>query len=99
MSGPNASARPDPARDHGGVDADHARPAGRPRQTPTWIGTAGNPVPRYVAFDAVNSGYAQPPTDVPAFINQRYPGVTYQTIFHSDGVYVFRRTANGDGPR
>ncbi|HSS89958.1 MAG TPA: DUF2079 domain-containing protein [Streptosporangiaceae bacterium] len=69
------------------------------RDSATWIGTAGNPVPRYVVFDAVNSGYAQPPTDVPAFINQRYPGVTYQTIFHSDGVYVFRRTANGEGPR
>ncbi len=68
------------------------------RDATFWIGTAGNPVPRYVAFDAVNSGYAHPPTDVPAFINQRYPGVTYQTIFHSDGVYVFRRTANGDGP-
>jgi hypothetical protein len=69
------------------------------RDSATWIGTAGNPVPRYVVFDAVNSGYAQPPTDVPAFINQRYPGVTYQTIFHSDGVYVFRGTPNGDGPR
>jgi uncharacterized membrane protein len=69
------------------------------RGSAIWIGTAGNPVPRYVVFDDVNSGYAQPPTDVPAFINQRYPGVTYQTIFHSDGVYVFRRTANGEGPR
>jgi uncharacterized membrane protein len=69
------------------------------RGSATWIGTAGNPVPRYVVFDDVNSGYAQPPTDVPGFINQRYPGVTYQTIFHSDGVYVFRRTANGEGPR
>jgi uncharacterized membrane protein len=69
------------------------------RGSATWIGTAGNPVPRYVVFDDVNSGYAQPPTDVPGFINQRYPGVTYQTIFHSDGVYVFRRTANGQGPR
>lgn len=69
------------------------------RGSATWIGTAGNPVPRYVVFDDVNSGYAQPPTDVPGFIDQRYPGVTYQTIFHSDGVYVFRRTANGQGPR
>ena len=69
------------------------------RDSATWIGTAGNPVPRYVVFDDVNSGYAQPPTDVPGFIDQRYPGVTYQTIFHSDGVYVFRRTANGQGPR
>jgi len=29
----------------------------------------------------------------------RYPGVTYQTTFKSDGVYVFIRTAGGDGPR
>ena len=65
------------------------------RDATYWIGTAGNPVPRYVAFDAHYSGYAHPPTDVPGFINQRYPGVAYQTIFHADGVYVFRRTAGG----
>ena len=43
------------------------------RDTTYWIGTAGNPVPRYIVFDADNSGYAQPPTDVPGFINGRYP--------------------------
>jgi uncharacterized membrane protein len=69
------------------------------RDTAYWIGTAGNPVPRYIVFDADNSGYAQPPTDVPGFINGRYPGVTYQLTFKSDGVYVFLRTASGDGPR
>jgi hypothetical protein len=65
------------------------------RDSATWIGTAGNPVPRYVVFDADNSDYAHPPADVPGFVNSRYPGVTYQTIFKADGVYVFRRTANG----
>jgi hypothetical protein len=30
------------------------------RDGATWIGTAGNPVPRYVAYDADNSGYAHP---------------------------------------
>jgi uncharacterized membrane protein len=65
------------------------------RDSATWIGTAGNPVPRYVAYDADNSGYAHPPADVPGFINSRYPGVTYQTIFKADGVYLFRRTGNG----
>jgi uncharacterized membrane protein len=65
------------------------------RDSATWIGTAGNPVPRYVVFDADNSGYAHPPADVPGFVNSRYPGVTYQTIFKADGVYLFRRTANG----
>ncbi|HXZ76169.1 MAG TPA: DUF2079 domain-containing protein [Streptosporangiaceae bacterium] len=65
------------------------------RDSATWIGTGGNPVPRYVAYDAGNSGYAHPPADVAAFINSRYPGVTYQTIFKADGVYLFRRTGNG----
>jgi uncharacterized membrane protein len=65
------------------------------RDSATWIGTAGNPVPRYVAYDSRHSGYAHPPADVPGFINSRYPGVTYQTIFKADGVYLFRRTANG----
>jgi hypothetical protein len=65
------------------------------RDGATWIGTAGNPVPRYVAYDADNSGYAHPPADVPGFINSRYPGVTYQTVFKADGVYLFRRIANG----
>jgi uncharacterized membrane protein len=69
------------------------------RDTTYWIGTAGNPVPRFIVFDAHNSGYAHPPADVPGFINGRYPGVTYQTTFKSDGVYVFIRTASGDGPR
>jgi uncharacterized membrane protein len=66
------------------------------RDTTFWIGTAGNPVPRYLAFDADNSGYEHPPADVPGFVNQIYPGVTYLTIFKADGVYLFRRSANGD---
>jgi uncharacterized membrane protein len=69
------------------------------RDTAYWIGTAGNPAPRYIVFDAHNSGYAQPPADVPGFINTRYPGVTYRLTYKSDGVYVFLRTAGGDGPR
>ena len=69
------------------------------RDTTYWIGTAGNPAPRYIVFDADNSGYAQPPTNVPGFINGRYPGVTYQMTYKSDGVYVFLRTAARDGRR
>jgi len=69
------------------------------RDRATWVGTAGNPVPRYIAFDAGNSGYAHPPADVPGFVNSRYPGVTYRTIFKADGVYLFRRIANGDETR
>jgi uncharacterized membrane protein len=69
------------------------------RDTAYWIGTARNPAPRYIVFDADNSGYAQPPANVPGFINGRYPGVTYQMTYKSDGVYVFLRTAGGDGRR
>ena len=69
------------------------------RDTAYWIGTAGNPAPRYIVFDADNSGYAQPPANVPGFINGRYPGVTYQMTYKSDGVYVFLRTTGRDGRR
>jgi hypothetical protein len=69
------------------------------RDNTYWIGTAGNPVPRFIVFDADNSGYAQPPTNVPGFINGRYPGVTYQMTYKSDGVYVFLRTAGREGRR
>jgi uncharacterized membrane protein len=69
------------------------------RDTAYWIGTAGNPAPRYIVFDAHNSGYAQPPADVPAFVNSRYPDVTYQLTYKSDGVYVFLRTAGRNRPR
>lgn len=65
------------------------------RDTTYWVGTAGDPAPRYITFDAADSGYSPPVTDVPAFVDQWYPGVTYQTIFKSHDVYVFRRT----GPR
>ncbi len=67
------------------------------RDATFWIGTAGNPVPRYIVFDAANSGYSQPPTDVPGFLDQRYPGVTYQKIFEASDVYVFRRAADTNG--
>jgi uncharacterized membrane protein len=60
-----------------------------------WIGTPGNPVPHYIAFDAADSGYRRVPTDLLGFLDQLHPGVTYQTIFEADNVYVFRRTANG----
>jgi len=69
------------------------------RDTTFWIGTGGNPVPRYIAFDGDNSGYAHTPADIPGFVNRLYPGVTYQTIFQADGVYLFRRAAGGHGPR
>jgi hypothetical protein len=67
------------------------------RRTTFWIGTSGNPVPRYIVYDADNSGYAHPPADILGFLDQRYRGVMYQTIFEADGVYVFRRTAYAGG--
>jgi len=65
------------------------------RDSTFWIGTPGNPVPRYIVYDAANSGYTHPPADILGFLDQRYPGVTYQTIFHEHRVYVFRRITNG----
>jgi hypothetical protein len=65
------------------------------RDTTYWIGTPGNPVPRYILFDATDSGYRRVPTDLLGFLDQLYPSVTYQTIFEADNVYVFRRTTNG----
>ncbi len=65
------------------------------RDATYWIGTPGNPVPRYIVYDAANTGYTHPPTDILGFLDQRWPGVTYHTIFHEHRVYVFRRTANG----
>jgi len=60
------------------------------RDTTFWIGTPGNPVTRYIVYDAAASGYTHPPTDIPGFLDTRYPGVTYQAVFHEDHVYVFR---------
>jgi uncharacterized membrane protein len=60
------------------------------RDTTYWIGTANNPVPRYILFDATSSGYTRPPGNIPAFVDRLYPGVTYRAIFESGHVYVFR---------
>jgi uncharacterized membrane protein len=60
------------------------------RDTTFWIGTPGNPVTRYVVYDAAASGYTHPPTDILGFLDTRYPGVSYQVVFHEDHVYVFR---------
>ena len=67
------------------------------RDATFWIGTAGNPVPRYIVYDAASSGYAHPPTDILGFLDTRYPGVSYRAIFKADGVYVFRRVTNPPG--
>lgn len=67
------------------------------RDTVYWIGTAGNPAPRYVVFDAANSGYSPAPTDIAGFVAQRHPGFAYREIFVSNDVYVFRRAGRTHG--
>jgi uncharacterized membrane protein len=56
-----------------------------------WIGTAGNPAPRYIVFDSTNSGWSPEPADPLTFVEQRHPGTSYQQIFLDNGVYVFRQ--------
>jgi uncharacterized membrane protein len=56
-----------------------------------WIGTAGNPVTKYVVFDGANSGYSPAITNVPAFIKTLYPRDGYVQVFERADVYVFRR--------
>ena len=56
-----------------------------------WIGNAGNPDTDYIVFDGPNSGYSPEPTDIPAFVASQHPGVRYNVIYDTGGVYVFRR--------
>jgi uncharacterized membrane protein len=56
-----------------------------------WLGTAGNPPPQYIVFDSHSTDWQPPPANIPAFIDQRHPGVSYRETFSDDGVYVFRR--------
>src|SRR5215467_655983 len=62
-----------------------------------WIGNAPNPPPAYVVFDADNSGWNPPPSNVLAFVQQRHRGYAYQQIFVDDHVYVFRRAGRTGG--
>jgi uncharacterized membrane protein len=52
-----------------------------------WLANPGNPDTQYIVFDGQNTGTA----DVPATVNQSYPGHIYTQIFADDNVYVFRR--------
>ena len=56
-----------------------------------WIGNAGNPDTDYIVFDGPDSGYSPEPTDIPAFVASQHPGVRYNVIYDTGGVYVFRR--------
>jgi uncharacterized membrane protein len=56
-----------------------------------WIGNTGNPAPRYIVFDELNSGWNPPPSNPLTFVEQRHPGATYRQIYVNNFVYVFRR--------
>ena len=56
-----------------------------------WIGNAGNPAPRYIVFDELDSGWNPPPSNPLTFVEQRHPGATYRQIYVNNFVYVFRR--------
>jgi uncharacterized membrane protein len=56
-----------------------------------WIGNAGNPAPRYIVFDDLNSGWNPSPSNPLTFVDQRHPGVSYRQIYVNNFVYVFRR--------
>jgi hypothetical protein len=56
-----------------------------------WIGNAGNPAPRYIVFDELDSGWNPSPSNPLTFVDQRHPGATYRQIYVNNFVYVFRR--------
>jgi uncharacterized membrane protein len=56
-----------------------------------WIGNRGNPVTQYIVFDAADSGYSPPVTNVAQFVASNYPGDGYVEVFGRDDVYVYRR--------
>ncbi|MBO0775039.1 MAG: DUF2079 domain-containing protein [Actinobacteria bacterium] len=64
------------------------------RDSTSWVGTVGLRDPRYLVFDATNSGWSPLPAWPPLrFEDERHPGAAYRQIFEASGVYVFRRTS------
>ena len=57
-----------------------------------WIGNSGNPATKYIVFDGTDSGYSPEPANVPAFVASQHPGITYNVIYDTGGIYVFRRS-------
>jgi uncharacterized membrane protein len=57
-----------------------------------WIGNPGNPSTAYIVFDGTDSGYSPEPASIPAFVASQHPGVTYNVIYDTGDVYVFRRS-------
>lgn len=67
------------------------------RDDTSWIGTTGIPRPRYIVYDAGDSGWNPPPAHPLRFLEQRHPGTTYRQVFRSSNVYVFRLTPSTGG--
>jgi uncharacterized membrane protein len=57
-----------------------------------WIGNPGNPNTAYIVFDGTDSGYSPEPANIPAFVASQHPGTTYNVIYDTGDVYVFRRS-------
>jgi hypothetical protein len=57
-----------------------------------WIGNPGNPNTAYIVFDGTDSGYSPEPANIPAFVASQHPGTTYDVIYDTGNVYVFRRS-------
>jgi uncharacterized membrane protein len=62
-----------------------------------WVGTSDGVAPRYVVFDASNSGFSPPPANALAFVDQRHNGVSFRQVFEESDVYVFRRGGRTGG--
>lgn len=63
------------------------------RDDTSWVGTVGLRYPRYLVFDATDSGWSPLPAWPPLrFLEQRHPGSRYRQIFQDGGIYVFRRS-------
>jgi uncharacterized membrane protein len=61
------------------------------RDDTSWVGTVGLHDPRYLVFDATDSGWNPLPVSPPIrFLEERHPGAVYRQIFEASGVYVFR---------
>ena len=56
-----------------------------------WLGTAGNPPPQYIVFDSYSTDWRSLPANIPEFVDQLHPGVSYRLTFFDDRIYVFRR--------
>lgn len=60
--------------------------------SPTWLGSRGNPAAQYIVFDTASPDIPPPPGSVLSYVESLNRGVRYRLIYSSNGVYVFRRS-------